>query len=144
MTGKRTPAGPHPAARRPVYVIDDDPSMERSLGRLLTVSEWQVQSFASAEAFLEDLDKLSRGFLVVDVQLPGISGLELLERLRESSQAWPAVVMSGSDDESIEREALRLGARTFLHKPFAPQALLDALEEMAASSTVDPKRCWGR
>ena len=126
-----------------VYVIDDDRSMARSLSRLLTISQWKARNFATAEDFLSELDALPNGFLVVDVQLPGISGLELLERLQELKLAWPAILMSGSDDEGVEHQALRLGAKTFLHKPFAPQVLLDALEAMLASSDEKPERLLG-
>jgi len=114
-----------------IYVVDDDRSMRRSLRRLLKVSGWHVKAFASAEAFLAELETLGDGFLLVDIQLPGITGLELLERLLERAVPWPAIAMSGSSDATVEAQALRLGAILFLHKPFDPQILLDALEQMA-------------
>jgi len=126
-----------------VYVIDDDRSIGRSLDRLLKVSNWRVRTFASAEALLAELEQLQTGFLVVDIQLPGMTGLELLERMHEMQRPWPVVAMSGSNDENVEREALRLGAKLFLHKPFDPQALLNALEQMARSSEARPTRRSG-
>ena len=131
---RRGLSGNQPAWTRIAYVIDDDASVGKSLHRFLSASEWQVQTFSSAEAFLNELGKLPSGFLVVDVQLPGLDGLELLQRLRERGLPWPAVAMSGSNDENSERAALRLGAYMFLHKPFEPRILLDALEQMAGSS----------
>jgi CheY-like chemotaxis protein len=110
-----------------VYVIDDDASMRRSLARLLVCSDKPVRTFDSAEAFLAERDGLASGLLVVDVQLLGMSGIELLERLRDADVAWPVIAMSGSHNEEAESEALRLGARAFLRKPFDPQALLDAI-----------------
>ncbi len=113
-----------------VYVIDDDASMRKSLARLLACSNWPVQTFDSAEGFLAEMDGLSSGCLVVDIQLPGMSGIDLLIRLREAGAAWPIVAMSGSDNEGAECEALRLGVRSFLRKPFEPQTLLDAIAEL--------------
>ena len=85
---------------QPIYVIDDDASLRRSLKRLLTLSNRAVRTFESAEAFLLDLEKLSTsGCLIVDVELPGMSGLELVRRLTESGLLWPIVVMSASRDE---------------------------------------------
>ena len=114
-----------------IYVVDDDRSMRRSLRRLLKVSGWHLQAFASAEVFLAKLDALADGILLVDIQLPGITGLELLERLQERAVPCPAIAMSGSNDPTVEAQALSLGATLFLHKPFDPQILLDALEQMA-------------
>ena len=133
MSGTWAPAAPASAEQPLVCVVDDDRSMGRSLARFLRVSQWRVRCFASAEAFLSELHELQPGLLVVDIQLPGMSGLELLERLEAIQQPWPVIAMSGSNDESVERDALRLGARIFLHKPFDPQSLLTALEEMARS-----------
>jgi FixJ family two-component response regulator len=144
MIRKRMRAGNPPAQAPVVCAIADDPSMRRSLRRFLTVSEWRVQSFASAEAFLVTLlEKLSSGLLVADVRLPGISGLELLKRLQEGQILWPAVMMSGSNDESVEVEGLRLGAKTFLHKPFDPEVLLENLEELAHESNLKRIRSCG-
>jgi FixJ family two-component response regulator len=112
-------------------VIDDDHSMRRSLKRLLKFSAWDVRTFDSAEAFLSELPKLAAGYLVVDIQLPGMSGLELLQHLRSINLAWPTLAMSASIDPSVEGEALRLGAALFLRKPFDPQVLLDFLAQSA-------------
>ncbi|HUO89212.1 MAG TPA: response regulator [Rhizomicrobium sp.] len=110
-----------------VYVIDDDPSIRRSLGRLLKLALWQVRTFDSGEAFVAELDGLSPGCLVVDIQLGGMSGLDLLAHMQTARPTWPAIAMSGSHDEGAEREALQLGARVFLHKPLDAQPLLDAI-----------------
>jgi CheY-like chemotaxis protein len=123
-----------PADSVPVYLIDDDPSLRRSLGRLLAVSGFAVSMFETAEAFLAAVDGLKPGCLVIDIQMPGLSGLELMEHLNGRGIAWPRLAMSGSHSEAAEREALRLGARLFLHKPFEPQVLLDAIS--AAGSGI--------
>jgi CheY-like chemotaxis protein len=110
-----------------VYVIDDDASLRRSLKRLLTSHSWPVRTFDSAEAFLAELDSLSSGCLVVDVGLHGINGLQLVHRLRDAQLSWPIIVMSGLYDKRTESEALRLGARAYLRKPFDSRALLNAI-----------------
>ena len=109
-----------------IYVIDDDLSVRRSLARLLASVDMPVRTFESAEAFLEDTDASSGGCLIVDVQLLGMSGTDLLRRLAGAPQ-WPIVAMSGADDANVEREALQLGAVAFLRKPFVAEALLEAI-----------------
>ena len=86
-----------------------------------------MRTFDSGEAFLAELDKLSSGCLVVDIGLQGISGLELVQRLTDARLSWPIIVMSALYDKKAESEALRLGARAYLRKPFGSQALLNAI-----------------
>jgi CheY-like chemotaxis protein len=112
-----------------VYVIDDNANVRRSLARLLKVSNWPARTFESAEAFLAELDKLSSGCVLVDLQLRGMSGFELVRRLTDAGLSWPVIVMSALHDKKTESEALRLGARAYLPKPFDSQALLDAIAE---------------
>lgn len=88
-----------------------------------------MRTFDTAEAFLAELIRLSSGCLVVDVHLPGMSGLDLIGRLIDAGLPWPIIVMSASDDKQIESEALRLGARAYLRKPFNSEALLSAIEQ---------------
>ncbi len=116
-------------AGRTVYVIDDDVSVRRALGRLLASVNLASRTFDSAEAFLEDpeVDRTAGGCLIVDVQLLGMSGLELQQRLGDMRERWPIIAMSGALDTLVEQDALRSGAVTFLRKPFAAQALLDAI-----------------
>jgi CheY-like chemotaxis protein len=115
-----------------VYVVEDDASIRQSLRRLLTSYSWPVRTFDSAETFLAELDKLSSGCLVIDVGLQGISGLELVHRLTQARLSWPIIVMSGLYDRKTESEALRLGARAYLRKPFDSQALLNAIARALA------------
>ncbi len=110
-----------------VYVIDDDASVRRSLGRLLRSVDLRVETFASAEAFLESIDRTAAGCLIVDIQLVGMSGSDLQRQMASAHWSMPVIAMSGSHDLQIEAEALRLGARTFLRKPFDAQVLIDAI-----------------
>ncbi len=127
----RAEAAQNPSERW-VYVIDDDASMRRSLGRLLRLSGLQVRTFDSGEAFLLELDGLAQGSVVIDIQLTAMSGLDVLAHLTRTRPQWPLFAMSGSDDANVESETLRLGARVFLKKPFDPQVLLAAVETALA------------
>jgi len=115
-----------------VHVIDDDDSVRRSLGRLIKLSGFNVRTFDSGEAFLLELDRINPGCLIVDIQLTGMSGLDLIAHIRQARPSWPLLAMSGSDDENAQSEALALGARTFLKKPLDSRVLLDAIASMLA------------
>jgi CheY-like chemotaxis protein len=114
-----------------VYLVDDNEGLRGALKRLLTASNLSAHTFGSAEEFLAELNKLVPGCLIVDVELPGMSGLGLVRWLRDAHVSWPIIVISGLHDDKIESEVLSLGGRAFLRKPFEPQALLD---EIARSS----------
>jgi FixJ family two-component response regulator len=86
-----------------------------------------VQSFASAEEFLQLEPRPVRGCLVADVHLGRMSGLELHATLRTHAARMPVILTSGVDDASMEDDAVRLGAIAFLRKPFEPNALLDSI-----------------
>jgi CheY-like chemotaxis protein len=120
------------AAPLTVYVIDDNASVRRSLTRLLGSAELPVRTFASAEAFLAEVDPSSRGCLIVDLQLVGMSGSELQRRLSHAQWSLPIIAMSGHDDPHAQMTALRQGARVFLRKPFDANALFDAVAKALA------------
>jgi CheY-like chemotaxis protein len=110
-----------------VYVVDDDESVRRSLARLLSSADLDVGTFASAEAFLAGVDPASAGCLVLDVQLAGMRGSDLLRSMALGNWRMPIIAMSASADPAVGEEALRLGARDFLRKPFDADALIDAI-----------------
>ena len=114
-----------------IYVIDDDESVRRSLARLLASLDMNVQVYASAEAFLLEAADRRDGCLIVDVQLLGMSGTELQQRMALASWTLPVIAMSGAHDPVVEMDAMRMGARAFLRKPFDAQALRDALDRAA-------------
>ena len=122
------PDNPMPADGQMVYVIDDDASVRRSLTRLLAAFDVPARIFDSAEAFLSELDQSPSGCLIVDVQLLGMSGLELQRCMSDvRGEPWPLIAMSGVCDAQVEQEALRLGAVAFLRKPFVAETLFDAI-----------------
>jgi CheY-like chemotaxis protein len=125
-----------PAAALPstIYIIDDDESVRRSMGRLLTSMSLSVHTFASAEAFLAEVDRTAAGCLIVDIQLVGMSGSELQERMTRMQWTMSVIAMSGAHTTQIESEAMRLGATAFLRKPFTTRALISALERSLGRS----------
>ena len=117
-----------------VYVIDDDASVRNALVRFLAMKGMHALGFATAEQFLEQLPRLGPGALIVDVQLPGLSGLELLDRMARAGRDWPALVISGSHEGHEEAVARDLGLGRYLRKPFDPETLLRALEAAGIAS----------
>lgn len=113
----------------PVYIIDDDRDVRSSLVTLLRSLDVTSRPFAGVADFLEELEFLEPGCVLVDLRMPNESGLELLEELRERDNFWPAVMMSGHGDISLAVQAMKLGAIEFLEKPFSDDELIAALEE---------------
>jgi two-component system, LuxR family, response regulator FixJ len=110
-----------------VFVVDDDPSMRPALQRLLRSAGLPVETFSSAEDFLDEVDPSTTGCLVLDARLTGMSGLELQTRLAARGPAMPVIVITAVGSAQVEIDSLRAGAVAVLRKPFAPQALLDAI-----------------
>lgn len=110
-----------------VYIIDDDPSVRGALLRFLGMKGMTARGFETAERFLAELPGLAAGALIVDVQLPGMNGLELLAQLARTGIDWPAVVISGSHEGHDEAVARALGPDRYLRKPFDPDGLLRVL-----------------
>jgi FixJ family two-component response regulator len=110
-----------------IVVVDDDASVRRALRRLLRSAGRDVEAFATAEEFLQSTDEETPGCLVLDVHLPGLSGLELQERLTSDGRGIPIIFITAYGDDGMRERALRAGAIAFLQKPFEEQALLDAV-----------------
>ena len=117
-----------------VYIIDDDESVRRSLSRLLASMGFPVHAYASGEAFLGEVDRTANGCLLVDIQLVGMSGAEVQERMTRANWGMPVIAMSGAHNAKTEADALRFGATTFLRKPFSTRALLTAIERALAKA----------
>jgi len=110
-----------------VYVIDDDEAMRKSLGFLLRTAKIEVQLFEAAAPFLEALPMLKTGCIITDVRMPGMTGIELLKRLRQLGVALPVIVITGHGDIALAVEAMKNGAADFLEKPFDDEVLLTAI-----------------
>jgi len=107
-----------------VYVIDDDSAMRESLQFLLRTANIRARTYESATAFLDALPRDSSGCVVTDVRMPGLSGLELLRRLKELEVALPVIVITGHADVPLAVEAMKGGAADFIEKPFDDEVLL--------------------
>ena len=112
-----------------VFVVDDDPSVRDSLRRLLTSVGLTVEVFPSAQAFLKRPRVDSPGCLVLDVRLPGLSGLDLQRELAGTDTALPIIFLTGHGDIPMSVRAMKAGAVEFLTKPFREQDLLDAIRQ---------------
>lgn len=115
---------------RTVFVVDDDRAVHRSMRWLLEADGFEVRTFESGEAFLEEVRPDDRGCLVLDVRMPaGMSGLQIQKKMSEEGYVLPIIVVSGHADIPHAVEAMREGALTFIEKPIRDEALLEALGE---------------
>ena len=110
-----------------VYVVDDDASVRQSLELLIDAAGWQVETFASALEFLASPPPVAPSCLVLDVWLPGVSGLELQERIRADRVDMPIIFVTGHGDVPTTVRAMKGGAVEFLTKPFRDDVLLEAI-----------------
>ena len=113
--------------QRRIVVVDDDPSVVRALARLIRLADYVVQTFESAEAFLEGHAEDDSDCLILDVHLPGLSGVELQARLRDAGSSLPIIFITAFDSERVHTEALEAGASAFLKKPLDGLRLLDEI-----------------
>ena len=115
-----------------IAVVDDCEVIRESLDQLLVAAGYRTELYASAEEFLRAATATRAACLVVDVELGGTSGPQLLRNLAARGLRFPAILMSASGDPSLRRVATELGCLTFLLKPFAPTDLLETLARTLA------------
>ena len=111
-----------------VFVVDDDPSFRRGLRRLIESVGLAVQTYANPQAFLDDYDPAGSGCLILDVRMPGESGLEVQERLLKDRIQLPVIFLTAYGDVPMTARAMKAGAVDFLEKPFNEQELLEAIQ----------------
>ena len=112
---------------RIVAIVDDDESLRRALKNLLASVGFRVETFASAEAFLQSIHQEQTGCLVLDLRMPGMNGLDLLGHLSSTGSPIPAVILTAHGDDAARQRSLQSGAVAFLSKPFDGKVLLDAV-----------------
>ncbi len=112
-----------------VFVVDDDAAVRDSLSWLIKSVGLKVEAYASAQEFLEKYDPVRSGCLVLDVRMPGMSGLELQERLAADRIALPVIIITGHGDVPMAVRAVKAGAFDFIEKPFNDQVLLDRIQQ---------------
>ncbi len=133
-----------PSDRAVVHVIDDDEAARHSLAFLLGTAGIEVQTYASAVAFLKTAAEVKDGCIITDVRMPDMSGIDLLRRLRELRLEVPVIVITGHGDVPLAVEAMKIGAADFLEKPFDDEALLasvrSALDQQDRNSRRQAER----
>ena len=121
-----------------VALVDDEAPVRRALGRLLRLAGHEVLSFESGQGFLDSLPTRRPDCVLLDIQMPGLTGLQVRERLRATLPTLPVVFITGGDDPELAKQALAGGAIGLLRKPFSRRELLD----MLASALRPPiQRC---
>jgi len=108
-----------------VYVVDDEPDMRSALTRLFRTAGLEVETYPDAQAFLEGRREGSSGCLVLDMMMPGMTGLELQKRLSSRAIRMPVIFLTGTADVRMAVEAMRAGAADFLEKPFDNATLVE-------------------
>jgi len=112
-----------------VYVVDDDEGLRLSLARLLRSADWNVETFASANKFLERAPLTGRGCILLDVKMPGMDGLELHESLSGAGISLPVIFLSGNSDIPMSVRAMKHGAVDFLVKPVEEDVLFQVMTQ---------------
>jgi two-component system response regulator FixJ len=126
---------PEPA----VFVIDDDDAVRESIAFLLKTAGISTRVFESAKAFLEVLPETNSGCIITDVRMPDISGIDLLRAVHERKPDLPVIVITGHGDVPLAVEAMKLGAKDFLEKPFDDDLLIASVRA-ALSQEADSAR----
>lgn len=128
-------------SRRRAYIIEDEPRLRALVRQILVESDIEVEEFDSSEAFLGGHRNRPAGVIIVDIGLPGINGLDLLEMIKKGRGAYPVVILSGEASVPSAVRAGRLGVVDFIEKPFRVDHLLEAVEKgFFLLRTRDPSR----
>jgi FixJ family two-component response regulator len=120
---------------RLVSIVDDDESLRRSVKNLLTSVGFRVETFASAEAFLQSAHRADTRCVVLDLRMSGMGGLDLLMHLAAIGSPIPVIILTAHSDDDARRRTLQAGAVAFLGKPFHGEALLGAVRRALAQDS---------
>jgi FixJ family two-component response regulator len=110
-----------------VYIIDDDASVRKAIMRLMISAGFEARSFASADEFLDSEVRDQHACLVADVKMPGLTGIELHQKMNDRGYTMPVILITGYDTPEIREQAKRAGAQGYFCKPIDDQALLDTI-----------------
>jgi FixJ family two-component response regulator len=111
-----------------VHIVDDDASFRKATSRLLKLSGYEVADYESATCFLRAAENARPGCILLDVQMPASSGLQLQQELAKLSRSWPIIFMTGHGDIPTSVRAIKAGAEDFLAKPVSKEILLEAIK----------------
>lgn len=123
-----------------VHVIDDDEAVRDSLAFLLSTAQILVETHESANIFLKNLPNDRVGCIITDVRMPGLSGIDLLRRVKESKLSFPVIVMTGHGDVPLAVEAMKAGASDFIEKPVDDEVMLAAVRRALNRQEIDTQR----
>ncbi|HEY5798634.1 MAG TPA: response regulator [Burkholderiaceae bacterium] len=123
-----------------IHVVDDDASFRTAIGRLLEACGHQVALYDSAQAFINATSEPGPGCVLLDVNMPELSGLQLQEHLRQSGSPLPIIFLTGHGDVAMSVRAVKAGAEDFLLKPVSRDALLDAVERARVRYDADSQQ----
>lgn len=124
-------------AKSIVYVIDDDQAIRRFLGGLLTSVGLENEAFSSAQEFLDKYIPGRPGCILLDIRMPGMSGLELQQELIDRAIDLPVIILTGHGDVQVAVHAMKAGAIDFFEKPFNNELLLNQVQKAVAKSIVE-------
>jgi two-component system, LuxR family, response regulator FixJ len=113
-----------------VFIVDDDPKVRDALQWLFESVDLAVETFENAKHFIDNYNVNKTGCLIVDVRMPGMSGLELLEHLKLTKCHLPIIVTTGHGDVPMAVRAMKVGAIDFISKPFNDQYLIDKIQKI--------------
>lgn len=117
-----------------VYIVDDDENVRKSLAQLFEAVGYNFEIFSSSQDFLDSYDSTKPGCLVLDIRMPGMSGLGLQEKLAKYRDTLPIIFITGHGDVTTAIEAFKGGATDFIEKPFNDQKLLDSIDKSIETS----------
>ena len=129
---------PEPVVETPrcIAVVDDDSAARTSLSRLLRAGGYRIVAFASGNDFLESLNVYLPKCVLVDFSMPGLSGLDVVSKLRADRIEIPAIIITGTDDAELEAKSIDAGARALLRKPISEHRLFAAIESVLAGELI--------
>jgi FixJ family two-component response regulator len=111
-----------------ISIVDDDESVREATKSLVRSLGYKAATFGSAEAFLGSMEMMATSCLITDVQMPGLSGVQLQDRLIADGHQMPTIFVSAFPDERIQRQVLESGAIGYLHKPFEEERLIECID----------------
>jgi FixJ family two-component response regulator len=110
-----------------IAIVDDDDAVRRALHRLLSSYSFESVSFASGEAFLADISRVAPHCVLLDQHMPGMTGLEILLRMKAEDKKVPTIIITGYDQPGLRKKCLEAGAADYLLKPVSAKSVLTAI-----------------
>ncbi len=123
-----------------IHIVDDDLAVREALALLIGTVGLRVQTWADPQVFLRDFDRDSIGVIVLDVRMPGLSGLSVIDTLREQNADQPVILLTGHGTVDLCRRAFKSGAAEFLEKPVHDEQLLEAVQKAVRSHVLNRQR----